>query len=199
MKKQSAPKQARAKETYEALLSASQEVLAEVGIEGFNSNAIVERVGMTPPAFYRYFPNKHSVLAELGKRLMDAQNEILIGFETDGLVTREEFVAESIHILKETLEITRSFSGGYALLVSLRAIPELKPVRLESHDEMARVLARQLKRQGVAGRSSTIVSKARLAIEIGYGTVEMLFDTDFKDEKIVLASAADGMAAVVGM
>ena len=67
---QKVPRQARAKETYERLLDAAQDILVEQGFEAVTSNTIVERVGMTPPAFYRYFPNKQAVFVELGQRLM---------------------------------------------------------------------------------------------------------------------------------
>ena len=65
------------KTTREALLEAAQNILADQGLEALNSNAIVEKAGVTPPTFYHYFSNKHAVLRELGVRMMDAQNEVL--------------------------------------------------------------------------------------------------------------------------
>ena len=70
------PQQQRAIRTYEAILSATGELLCEVGLERVSTNNIAERAGVTVPALYRYFPNKYAVLNALGARLMDAQNEV---------------------------------------------------------------------------------------------------------------------------
>ena len=58
----------------ERLVAAAQALLAEAGLEGVNSNAVAERAGLTPPAFYHYFPNKHALLRELGERMLSAQS-----------------------------------------------------------------------------------------------------------------------------
>lgn len=193
------PKQARSRETYERLLGMAQQMLEEDGIESFSSNLLVERLGMTPPAFYRYFANKHALLRELGQRLMEQQNTLLDGFgpASPSAAAGAGFLEETEQTLKATLEVTRSFTGGYALLVSLRAIPELRPVRLESHQAMAQVVARRLKDLGATDRPAALLARARLAIEIGYGAVEMLFETDFKNERVVIAGAARAIAATL--
>ena len=58
----------------ERLVEAAQAILAEAGVEGVNSNAVVVRAGLTPPTFYHYFPNKHALLRELGERMLSAQS-----------------------------------------------------------------------------------------------------------------------------
>ncbi|WP_445380862.1 TetR/AcrR family transcriptional regulator, partial [Pseudomonas syringae] len=47
----------------------------EVGIERLSTNLVCERAGLTPPALYRYFPNKYALLTVLGERLLEKQNE----------------------------------------------------------------------------------------------------------------------------
>ena len=71
------PKQERAQQTYELLLDVAGELLAEVGIERISTNLICARAGLTPPALYRYFKDKYSVLEALGLRLMERQNAVL--------------------------------------------------------------------------------------------------------------------------
>ena len=73
-----APTQTRALETCERILDAAANLLGEVGIERLSTNLICERAGLSPPALYRYYPNKYAVLAELGVRLMMSQNELLV-------------------------------------------------------------------------------------------------------------------------
>ena len=48
--------------------------LADVGIERLFTNLVCERGGLTPPALYR-FPNEYALPSELGRRLMERQNE----------------------------------------------------------------------------------------------------------------------------
>ena len=59
------PRQARAKRTYEAILSSAAELLVEVGVERISTNLVAERAGITVPALYRYFPNIYWVLFTL--------------------------------------------------------------------------------------------------------------------------------------
>ena len=70
------PRQARAKRTYEGILTAAAQLLVEIGVERISTNLIAERAGITVPALYRYFPNKYSVLHALGAVLMDSQNDV---------------------------------------------------------------------------------------------------------------------------
>ncbi|WP_066213171.1 helix-turn-helix domain-containing protein [Blastomonas sp. CCH5-A3] len=67
--------QDRARATYEQIIQATGELLPEVGIERLSTNMIAERAGLTPPALYRYFPNKYAILSEMGRRLITAENE----------------------------------------------------------------------------------------------------------------------------
>src|ERR1035437_8849710 len=71
------PSQQRSTQTVELILRLTAEVLADVGIERLSTNLVCERAGLTPPALYRYFPNKYAILSELGQRLMLRQNELI--------------------------------------------------------------------------------------------------------------------------
>ena len=65
LKPRKAPTQARAKVTHGAILQAATQLLATVGLEGFNTNAIAERAGTSIGTLYQYFPNKQALLLEL--------------------------------------------------------------------------------------------------------------------------------------
>ena len=64
------PEQQRAAETVERILEATAAALADIGFERLSTNIVCARAGLTPPALYRYFPNKYALLYELGRRLM---------------------------------------------------------------------------------------------------------------------------------
>src|SRR5882757_7039977 len=81
------PTQARAQDTYEVILATAGEMLRDMGFEQLTTNAICERAGLTPPALYRYFPNKYAILKELGDRLMIAQDELVLEWIDGGGLT----------------------------------------------------------------------------------------------------------------
>tara|TARA_R110000787_G_scaffold99840_9_gene204610 strand:- start:22600 stop:23187 length:588 start_codon:yes stop_codon:yes gene_type:complete len=184
------------KTTREALLEAAQNILADQGLEALNSNAIVEKAGVTPPTFYHYFSNKHAVLRELGVRMMDAQNEVLRADTGLMISTEAELEAACFNSIQKSYRMTRAFRGGYALLVSLRAIPELKEVRLNSHAEMAELLTRYMIEQKLCSDFDSVVVRARLGIEMRYAAIEMLFETNFRNEQTVLAYTAKALTRV---
>ncbi len=187
------PRQARARETYERLLAAAQAILERGGLEAVNSNAVAAEAGVTPPSFYRYFRNKHDLLADLGRRLMSAQNLIVERrFESAGRSRRLDTQTLEA-ILMDTLAVTRDFQGGRAIISSLRAVPDLLPIRLDSHAHVARLVAAQ---SGATGRAKAdVYARARLAVELGYAAIEMLLEVPDLDARRVLRSTARAVEA----
>lgn len=168
------------------LLDAALSILEEDGLAALNSNAVVERAGVTPPTFYHYFKNKQILLRELGERLMLAQSEVLR--RDTGMVVKnaDDFYRACSVIVRGAYAETRAMKGSYALLVSLRAIPELRDIRLNSHQEMAQLISRYLFGQGLTQHIDERVVAARLAIEFLYAAIEMLYETGFNNEDEVL-------------
>src|SRR5258708_20022164 len=109
------PSRATGVSTFEYLLSTAGQLLGEVGFEGLSTNLICKRAGMTPPALYRYFPNKYAVLQELGRRLMRARDYAVIACMADGGLNSSSLAAavESNRRLQtEVNTITRRQPGG---------------------------------------------------------------------------------------
>jgi AcrR family transcriptional regulator len=59
------PVQRRSTETLEVILEAAARILEENGFEGFNTNAIAEKAGVSIGSLYQYFPNKDALLSGL--------------------------------------------------------------------------------------------------------------------------------------
>jgi AcrR family transcriptional regulator len=121
--------------TFEYLLSTAGQLLGEVGFEGLSTNLICKRAGMTPPALYRYFPNKYAVLQELGRRLMRAQDYAVFAWMAEGGLNSSSLAAavESNRRLQtEVNTITRRQPGGKWIMRAMRAVPLLHAVRIES-------------------------------------------------------------------
>lgn len=59
------PKQGRSRDTVEAILTASQQILLRNGLNGFNTNVVAERAGISIGSLYQFFPGKEAILAAL--------------------------------------------------------------------------------------------------------------------------------------
>lgn len=185
------PQQPRAKRTYEAILSAAQDILELQGIEGLNSNKIAKEAGVTPPVFYRYFGDKYDLLQVLGKRLTDDQNQLYEELAStpppsDAAVLRER----NYQLLRDTYDLTANFKGGRALLVSLRAIPKLSSVRLDANEAMAKLTVPILCDIRPDLSEQEAFERCRLIIEIGYSAIEMLLEVPSMSTEGVLRLVA---------
>ena len=96
------PAQQRATETFERILEVTAQTLADVGIERLSTNLVCERAGLTPPALYRYFPNKYALLSELG-----VNRESVLVIRGDTLVTGDALLDDA-----DEIEVRPVISGG---------------------------------------------------------------------------------------
>ena len=181
------PSRAGGVSTFEALLATAGELLGEVGFEGLSTNLICSRAGMTPPALYRYFPNKYAVLQELGRRLMKAQDDAVFawmaagGLRTDRL---EDAVRSNQRLQAQVNEITRRHPGGIWIMRAMRAVPVLHEVRMESRDDVARRLADALHAQYPALTANQMLAATRLTTEMMYAATEMTMEAPEQEAQI---------------
>ena len=73
------PKQARAQVTVDAILTATAELLVELGYERTTTNAIARRAGVSIGSLYQYFPNKEALFTALCEQHMNEMTALLIG------------------------------------------------------------------------------------------------------------------------
>ncbi len=173
--------------------------MAESGVAAINSNAVAERAGVTPPTFYHYFANKHALLRELGERMLSAQSAAIRRDTGRAVGTAADLHRICLDMLRESARMSRAFVGGFELLVALRAIPELRDVRLRHQEGMATLLVDYFAAQGLAPDTAALAIRARLALHLGYAAVEMLFETDFADEAEVLNRTAAAIVGILGL
>ncbi len=190
------PRQARARATYESLLRVTGELLAEVGIERISTNLIVEKAGVTPPAFYRYFEDKYHALSVLGARLMDEQNQLIESLAARSPVVFRYSRDDMEELLVGTVEITRAFPGGAWLTRALRAVPQLQHIRVQSHREMSEMIVTQALAADPTLDRATIYRQVRLTTDMGYAAVEMVFEEPDLDVRAVMRETATAIAAV---
>lgn len=190
------PRQGRAHETYERILGVAAELLGEVGVERLSTNLVCERAGLTPPALYRYFPNKYALLHELGERLMAVQNQLLEAWATPATMalSAEGLKASVMQLFVQTLELTREAPGGVWITRALRAVPALQEVRIASHRHVTGLIEAAFMEAYPAASRADVRVYARLAIEAAYAAHEMLFDDPELDAMAVGRMLAEMLA-----
>jgi AcrR family transcriptional regulator len=181
------PSRAGGVSTFEALLTTAGDLLGEVGFESLSTNLICSRAGMTPPALYRYFPNKYAVLKELGRRLMKAQDDAVFAWiDAGGLATatQEEAVDSYKRIQTQVIAITRAQPGGIWIMRALRAAPILHAVQTESRDDVAQHLADAVRDQYPSLTDAQLLAATQVSTQMMYGAIEMALESPELEEQI---------------
>ncbi|OPA89434.1 TetR family transcriptional regulator [Pseudomonas fluorescens] len=185
------PAQQRSTETYERILVATAQTLCDVGIERLSTNLVCECAGLTPPALYRYFPNKYALLSVLGERLLEKQNGLIDNWITPQLLSGPPEALESAlaELILDTYRVTQATLGGMWILKGLRAVPALEHVRLDSHRKVSAAQAQILAAIFPQADPQQLATAARVAVEMIHATIELLFDESL-DPKNVCAMVA---------
>lgn len=181
------PAQQRGTETFERILAVTAQTLADVGIERLSTNLVCERAGLTPPALYRYFPNKYALLNELGQRLMQRQNELIPRWITPAVLNGSQDGLERAlqGLLLDTHRVTHDTVAGVWITRALRAVPALQRVRIESHEGVTQAQAGLLAEAFPDADPAELRLVGRIAVEMIYAAVEMLFDDPPLDAQAV--------------
>lgn len=185
------PTQQRALATYEKLLDAAGALLSEVGVERISTNQVAARAGVSPPTLYNYFADKYDLLGALGARLMEQQNALV------ALDPGQDEAAIAASLIAH-VNLTQASFGGPWVMRMLRAVPQLAEVRLASHRALTAALVRQAWIADPWADRSVLERQARLAVDIGYAAIELVFDEPELDVAAVMADAARAIRAVLG-
>jgi AcrR family transcriptional regulator len=191
------PAQQRATETYERILEVTAHTLADVGIERLSTNLVCERAGLTPPALYRYFPNKYALLNELGQRLMQRQNEVIPRWITpEVLAGSQDGLERALQgLLLDTHRVTQETVAGVWITRALRAVPALERVRLASHEQVTQAQEDLMAAAFPQADPRELRLVGRIAVEMIYAAVEMLFDDPPLDAQAVARIVAAMIAS----
>lgn len=186
------PSQARAQDTYAVILSTAGDMLEEVGFEQLSTNKVCERAGLTPPALYRYFPNKYAILKALADRLMREQDEAVFAWiDAGGLKadTDDEALAKSVAIQERIIAIARQAPGGLAVMRAIRAVPLLQRLRFESRDLVAGRMAQALRSDYPPQTWTRLELGCRMMVELMYAASEMVLEEPDRDAEALTLEA----------
>jgi AcrR family transcriptional regulator len=114
------PKQARAHATVSTILEAADQVLQRGGVQGFNTNAVAERAGVSIGTLYQYFPDKEAILVAL------AQEE-LAKPERDAASPQRRLLEALVRVLESLLGSGAARAGRTARAVRMLPARERNP------------------------------------------------------------------------
>ena len=199
-----APRQRRARVTIEAILDATSDLLVEQGVENLSTNMICERAGLTPPALYRYFPNKYAVLKELAVRLKNLQYDIFREWLERG--------GASIFQAGKALDYDAVVSGIYEIQTAIhsatkdnpanlwvgriiRTQPAMADLRAESRANSWRLLKKHLGAQTFNTSYEDVFVAGRVALDLIHTTIDMVTEDETLDQHLAFNSVANMIAS----
>ena len=146
---------------------------------------ICERAGLTPPALYRYFPNKYAVVMEMAQRVLVDQHGIYVGWIKSGGVksTSRDEIFDSLFVMKLSIVANiRARQAGKELCQILRTLPALTALRRRVREHSLDITMAHLE------QFELVVSKDRarrvlnLLMEVFLVSIELILDDDEADE-----------------
>ncbi len=92
------PRQPRSAETVASILEAAAQVLETAGFEGFNTNTVARRAGVSIGSLYQYLPNKDALTIALIRRETERfQADAVRAFdEATGTAAMDHFIAAAV-------------------------------------------------------------------------------------------------------
>jgi len=152
------PTQARAQESFDKILDATAELLDEVGLDGMSTNVVAKRAGVRVRTVYRYFPNKHALVAALFRRQTKHANRILL-FGVGKLADRGRPWQDAIRALvRDYFSMMLTSPGWLTVRRTVMASPALSQLAREAVAEPTEALEDVLARRGVT------IPRERLAV-----------------------------------
>jgi len=182
------PTNARSTASFEKLLQAAADVLADTGFERLTSNEICARAGLTPPAFYHYFNNKYEVLEELANRMMRKQQENFFAWFAEFSENGQRLpTAEALEKLFEAaVRIAAQEPGGMWTMRALRALPNLTHLRLRWQRVYADRIVEAARELAPDVPEETLWTRVRIAVEFAYIVGELAIEEDRIPEEMLL-------------
>ncbi|GGI91328.1 TetR family transcriptional regulator [Polymorphobacter multimanifer] len=185
------PRQQRSLATVDVILEAAAQILEIAGEPGFNTNAIAERAGVGVGSIYRYFPDKHAILVEMGRREM-----ALVGAQLrNDPAPKPGSVAPDRQAIRTFLrafgERTRARRVVVLALLRQLSAAELQMAFAQAEAGMASRSAAPLDRIQLFVLSRALLGAMRAAV---LEDAEFLLSQQFEDELVLLGRAYAGAA-----
>lgn len=107
-------KQARAKQTVEAILEATTQLLETADLDQVSTNHVAERAGVSIGTLYQYFPNKTAIFLAIAERDIEHRFQLVAAAITEA---QDEFGGATIRTMISALIASFAESGRNEALV----------------------------------------------------------------------------------
>lgn len=118
------PSQERSRETVAVILEAAARILESRGIEGYNTNAVAEKAGVSIGSLYQYFPGKDALTIAL---IISFEEDLLQSVKTAVAATQYDTLTQALH------RIVRALYGAHIRRAALNVVLEAEEHRLQQH------------------------------------------------------------------
>ncbi len=162
------PKQARSRETFEAILGAAAQVFERKGYAGATTNRIAERAGVSIGSLYQYFPNKDAILVALSERHVQQGSEHLAPIAA-AFATAPPPVREGLELLVGAMV---ELHGDSPRLHRVLFEECPRPAALQERLDLIQRIAVEVVEAWLSSRPEVDVADTRLAAELVVQTVE---------------------------
>jgi AcrR family transcriptional regulator len=179
------PRQKRAAETVAVILEATAQLLERDGLEGFTTNAVAERAGVSIGAIYRYFPNKRALMHALAEResaLHGEEMQRLLQANGSGLAPDRALVRAFIGAFKGRTRARRIAMGVWFEMTPAEALAR----RLDAFTQILNQTHETIEPINAFVLTRAIYGALRAAVLEG---VDFFHDQIFEDELVTLSRA----------
>lgn len=154
------------------LLDTAAALLAEGGLDDFNTNLLAERAGVRVRTVYRYFPNKLAVITAVAERMTEEWDGWFGGFATlaDPASDWREAWRGAIDAFVRGI---RKSPGGAAIRRTMRAVPELLRIDQQDNERLAAQLAVALRKRGVDLPQARLQLLSRMLVETATTVIDL--------------------------
>lgn len=179
-----APKQARSRATFDHILKVGATLLEEVGLEGFNTNLLAERAGISPRAIYRYFPNKFAVMLALTEQQSVLEREWIGDLKT---LNRFDDWAEAVGAAVDGYyQAARRRTGYTALRIASQAVPQLREFGAVAIERLEADLETGLKSLGLDLPEVRLRVIAKIMIETSNRILDLAIETGGEEGDVMV-------------
>lgn len=199
LERRATPRQARARERVEAILTAARLIILQDGVEPLSTQRIALVAGIPVGSVYQFFPNKHSIVLELAKRSLVPMNA-LVDRTSPAPVGDDDWWAWWEHYIDQLIAMWREDSSGGAIWSACAGTPELfaraSDLELEYARGLAGLLSPLFPHDPVEVQERRAVVLARM-IAFGLDCSWHLGSWDESAAQIVKRTAVAGLAAEI--
>lgn len=145
------PAQDRSRRTLSAILDAASELLKEGGPDALTTSALADRTGLRVRNVYRYFRDRHAIVATLAGRMNDRIESAIADIPglSDPARPLERMVDD---LVEQVLMAAASEPAVVQIRAAMRTNRELQAIDAASDRRIAAMLADALRRRGSRSR-----------------------------------------------